>query len=324
MNLNLKVLSKFLIALLTGSQVLAESKIKKFLLANPSVLNFQLRDTLSRRCSVYSREPEQCQRAAAEAVRILDIAPILVTNEGAQDEKYIVSFKKQLDDFLDPMIQKFLKDLEKKLDQLENETTVYQFVAPHLIKPLDIGTLALQHFVSKRRAYEVLAVYLQDIAPGSTQVRYLDSKHGQSSEVMRLFKIISQISRLPISKNQGILRIHGQRFMNNKVYHQLVPAYLSSELKMKGLSNRSSFSTAYFLNYIYEITEVTSTLSAFLREPHSIGSDEAFNDIYSGEVGALMGIDQPPSLDQYPQSRERMKSSPMLYIAQLIRSRVQE
>lgn len=297
--------------------------LKKLLLSNPTLLKIQLNSMLSRRCAVYTQEPSACRAAAKEAIELLDIHPILLSANG-KTEKYIFNFKKNLDSFPTPEVMIFLDLLETKLLRLQEEIKFYGFIDPSLVSPLDIGSLAMNHFRNSELAWKVLATLFQDIDPSVTQIRYLDSKLGKSAELVKLYSVIKLISRITYTGKLKPIKLLGHSIPNVKIYHTLVPAYLSSQLKAKGYSKRVSFAVPFFLNYIYEIAEIQSTSKAYFLEPKTIEKRGAIEDIYSGELGALVGLGLVEQVQSEKEIQQKLKSSPMLYLTDLIRVRIQQ
>jgi hypothetical protein len=295
--------------------------VKKFLLENPQILKVQLHSLFFRRCSVYTRETLDCYKAAQETVALLDIYPIQIQSQTGPIN-YIVNFKKNLDEIISSQTLEFLNQLEKDLTQLSDEIDTYSFIAPHMIKPVDLGELASHYFSTRKQAIKVLATLFQDIDPSNTQIRYLSSQIGQTSNLKKVFSVIKLMSHIPNVGSHYPLKIFGYSFPNNKIYHVLVPAYLSQELLEKGHSQRVSFAVPFFLNYIYEAAEVNSPLQVYFVEPSSISNENAAQDIEAGELGAFIGIGRPDLKASSETIRTKLKESPISYLAELIRVRI--
>lgn len=311
----------FLFHLPLSAQASRGIDLRKLLLSNPGVLKMQLQAMLSRRCAAYTREPIQCREATQEAVSLLDIHPILLYDNG-KAENYIVNFKSNLDTFPSTDVMLFLTELESKLTELNQEIKFYGFVAPEIIQPVDLGKIANKYFKSPQKAWKVLATLFQDIEPSLTQIHYLNRKIGKTGELKKLYSVIHLLTHTQYIKDHKPFQLMGYPLPNTKIYHALVPAYISSELQAKGYSNKVSFAIPYFLNYIYEIAEIEGTFKAYFVEPSRIENYSAIQDIHAAEVGALAGLGLLDLVESEANVRQVMRLSPMSYLYQLIRLRI--
>lgn len=297
------------------------SFVDSYLLSHPKIMIRQVSRLLAKRCAIYTRDAEQCELAADEMFRYLDIAPITIRLSNLGPVQYIVTFKSQLDQLKSmPGIINFLTDLHSQLEIHINNIKIYRFVFPENITPFDIGLFAKDYFKSQELALSALAVLFQDMPSSSVQIRYLVQQPENRVLAKLLSQVMAQISELGAIKGRLPLEVFGRQFASQRIYHLLVPAAISQRLRQQGFSIRVAMATAFLFNYLYEAKDVLNPLLLQLVEPSSIQSHVTAGDILDGELGARLGVGvgllPTGSLDQ---KRALMKESASQYLIRATR-----
>ena len=295
---------------------------RAFLLSHPEFMKISLSETLTRRCWMYAENARlQCRNGAHQFIQNLQIQPLTLEAPDHQKSSYIVTFANDLIRLhQDPRTQMFLDDFNQSLDTLEETIKIYQFIAPQNIKALELGNLALKYFVSVPETFKVLAVLFQDLPPSEIQTHSWLQKFGDDALVRLLHKTLARLAALTLPNGSVPLTIFGQGFYNSKIYHQLVAAYLSSELMRNGYHYEIAFMMPFLFNYLYEAGEATSPWKTYFMEPSSLPDPKTQDDILAGQVGSLMGIHRLSHLICETKARSLLTQSPASFLRTAVRA----
>ena len=291
---------------------------RAFLLANPDILKQQLSFILKSRCSTYVNDV-QCGNAAKQLVEDLHIES-LELEEPTTGKKlaYIITLTDELREiYKDPRLNFFLQDLETQLTQMHESINSYQFIAPKLIKPFDLGYFTMKHFGNFEMSLKVLATLLQDIPQSVIQVKYLYDTYGDTPTVRQLYKILQQIAELQNIRTKVPLLLFKQPFYGSKIYHALVPAYLANRLHARGYSAQTAFFNSFAFNYVYEAGEAYGNFKTYFTEPKSLPRTDTQDDIRAGEFGALLGVGHSEKFMPEEKARDLLTKSPQTFLSTL-------
>lgn len=291
---------------------------RDFLLANPEIMKQQVGFLLRSRCLSYVGDI-QCANAAKQLIEDLHIEPLEIEDPTTGKKlPYIVTFTDELRDiYKDPRLPSFLLDLENQLIELQGSIDSYQFIAPKLIKPFDMGYFTVRHFGSFETSLKVLATLFQDIPVSIVQIHYLHNTYGDTPMVRQLYSVLKRIADMQNIRVQFPLKVFDKTFYGTTIYHTLVPAYLANKLHARGYAAQTAFFTAFVFNYIYEAGEAGGSFKTYMMEPGSLARTDTQNDIRAGELGALLGIGHSNKFLSEEKARMLLKKSPAIFLSTL-------
>lgn len=276
----------------------------RFVAHNAALRNYALYTLIANRCNRYMNYFDQisCQEAVKHKIEILDYDIILSNNKNLlplepktwNPKSFVfVAFK---NDFLkllgEEKTTEYLQDLQEQLSKFMT----------HEISDLNIWSLSMDHYRSKFKAAQVMAVLFQDTSIMKLHLAYLEKAQITGNKSFNTNKVLLSRVINTINLVLDLSEVHYQDLfyprelqshLNRNIYHFYVPFYLAMSLHERGFSPRFAYSAPLMMTLTYEFITSANDGRYFMKDPLFLDEEteqSKIRDIFGGYCGANFGV----------------------------------